>query len=141
MQIYTLYILNKSGGLVYHNDFQPGLLQLTTNESLVMASTIHSIHAISSKITPANAKTNDLYNNNKSGLRIIETENFQIYVYQTITGVKFIGFANDTNLAEMEVWFKKVYLCYSDYVMKNPFQQLDMPIKNDNFDRIVRQTV
>ena len=29
----------------------------------------------------------------------------------------------------------KIYELYSDYVMKNPFYQLEMPIRNENWER------
>lgn len=39
--IYSLYIINKSGGLIYQSDFHTGLNQLSSNEYLVLAGTFH----------------------------------------------------------------------------------------------------
>lgn len=39
--IYSLYIINKAGGLVYQKDFNDGLAKLSSNEYLVLAGTFH----------------------------------------------------------------------------------------------------
>ena len=39
--IYSLYIINKAGGLIYQKDFGEGLNKLTSNEYLVLAGTFH----------------------------------------------------------------------------------------------------
>jgi trafficking protein particle complex subunit 4 len=39
--IYSLYIINKAGGLIYQKDFAEGLNKLTSNEYLVLAGTFH----------------------------------------------------------------------------------------------------
>ncbi|KAJ0432594.1 putative trafficking protein particle complex subunit [Helianthus annuus] len=44
--IYSLYIINKSGGLIFYKDY--GLQRrMDTNDSLRLASLWHSMHAIS----------------------------------------------------------------------------------------------
>lgn len=153
--IYSLYILNKSGGLIYQRDFNKGLLALTTNDYLILAGTIHGVHAIVSNITPPFATESPIYRNplfantNTSGLRSIETDLFNLFVSQTLTGIKFIlitsaqlqgsGFGNDSslnhNINNVEAVLRHVYILYSDYVMKNPFYSLEMPIRCDLFDQ------
>lgn len=39
--IYSLYIINKAGGLIYQRDFADSLNKLTSNEYLVLAGTFH----------------------------------------------------------------------------------------------------
>ena len=39
-----------------------------------------------------------------------------------------------TSVGECEVMFRKIYDLYSDYVSKNPFYKLDMPIRLDSFE-------
>jgi hypothetical protein len=39
--IYSLYIINKAGGLVYQKDFSNQLEKLSSNEYLVLAGTFH----------------------------------------------------------------------------------------------------
>ncbi|ABN65329.2 Golgi vesicle docking [Scheffersomyces stipitis CBS 6054] len=166
MKVYSIYILNKAGGLIYQNDVNPGLTKLTANDYLVLAGTLHGVHAIASKLSinidgmeshqesTANANSALLVsgrsqdaNNNKSGLQSIETDLFNLYVFQTLTGIKFI-IITSPNPGELkksydsanEV-FKQLYIVYSDYVMKDPFYSLDMPIKSFLFDTKVKEFV
>ena len=44
------------------------------------------------------------------------------------TGVKFIVVA-DHKHAKVEELLKRIYELYSDYVLRNPFYSLDMPIR------------
>ncbi|EPE09209.1 sybindin-like family protein [Ophiostoma piceae UAMH 11346] len=69
-----------------------------------------------------------------SGLEVLETENFRMQCFTTITGTKFLLFA-DTAQANVDATIRRIYDLYSDYVMKNPFYQLEMPIRCDMFDR------
>lgn len=39
--VYSLYIINKAGGLVYQKDFSNQLEKLSSNEYLVLAGTFH----------------------------------------------------------------------------------------------------
>lgn len=41
LMIYSLYIINKAGGLVYQKDFNQQLEKLSSNEYLVLAGTFH----------------------------------------------------------------------------------------------------
>ena len=38
---------------------------------------------------------------------------------------------------EQAFLIKKVHEAYSDFVSKNPFQEMDMPVKSDLFDSAV----
>lgn len=51
-----------------------------------------------------------------------------MYIYLTCSGVKFIAVADSKQL-KMEELLKRIYELYSDYVLKNPFYSLDMPIR------------
>jgi hypothetical protein len=54
-----------------------GLAQLNSNEYLVLAGTLHGIHAITSRISPAGKS---------SGVQVIEAETFKINIFPTPTG-------------------------------------------------------
>ena len=69
-----------------------------------------------------------------SGLEVLETENFRMQCFNTLTGTKFLLFT-DTTQVNVDVTIRRIYDLYSDYVMKNPFYQLEMPIRCDIFDR------
>lgn len=69
-----------------------------------------------------------------SGLEVLETENFRMQCFSTLTGTKLLLFT-DTTQANVDVTMRRVYDLYTDYVMKNPFYQLEMPVRCDMFDR------
>lgn len=69
-----------------------------------------------------------------SGLEVLETENFRLQCFNTMTGTKFLLFTDSTQ-TNVDVTIRRIYDLYSDYVMKNPFYSLEMPIRCDIFDR------
>ncbi|RAH73918.1 trafficking protein particle complex subunit 4 [Aspergillus aculeatinus CBS 121060] len=69
-----------------------------------------------------------------TGLESLETDKFRLTCFQTLTGTKFLLFT-DPHMANIEVVMKKIYEFYADFVMKNPFYQLEMPVRCEAFDR------
>ncbi|KAF9227763.1 TRAPP complex subunit Trs23 [Gyrodon lividus] len=124
MVVFGLWVINKAGGLVYQRNFADGLARLTSNEYLVLAGTLHGIHAITSRLSPIGPS---------SGAQVIEGDSFKITILLTATGTKFVLL---TSLVETtaESVLQKVYEAYADAVMKNPFHTLEMPIRSDGFD-------
>ncbi|KAK0239792.1 related to TRS23-subunit of the transport protein particle (TRAPP) complex of the cis-Golgi [Armillaria ostoyae] len=124
MAIFGLWVINKAGGLVYQRNFADGLAQLTSNEYLVLAGTLHGIHAITSRLSPMGSS---------SGAQVIEGESFKMTILLTATGTKFVLL---TSLAELsaETTLQKVHEAYADAVMKNPFHTPEMPIRSEGFD-------
>ncbi|KAF8643776.1 hypothetical protein AX16_008795 [Volvariella volvacea WC 439] len=125
MTIFGLWVINKAGGLVYQRNFADGLVQLTSNEYLVLAGTLHGIHAITSRLSPTGSS---------SGAQVIEAETFKLTILLTPTGTKFVLLTSLTNTVAEQV-LQKVYEVYSDAVMKNPFHNPEMPIRSDGFDQ------
>lgn len=175
MKVLLIYVLNKAGGLIYQADVNPGLAKLSANDYLVLAGTLHGVHAIGSRLaqsfetdpnssnTSSSANSHILQtgrasnpNTNRSGLQNIETSLFDLYIFQSVSGLKFILVTspavkdqtqkttapkNDQRLqlALANEKFRQLYIIYGDYVMKDPFYLLDMPIKSAFFDAKVRQ--
>jgi hypothetical protein len=131
---YFLLIVNKNGSLIYDKSISVNL-QLNSNEVINMASIFYSMHAISSKLTPPGyEKTSELKLEN-NGIEIIESSAMKLVCKQTLTKIKFILVTDPTTSNdEIEKTFNKIYNLYSDTVSKNPFYDLDMPIRLDNFD-------
>ena len=69
-----------------------------------------------------------------SGLEVMESENFRLQCFNTMTGTKFLLFT-DTMQPNVDAVVRRVYDLYADYVMKNPFYQLEMPVRCDAFER------
>ncbi|CEP20929.1 unnamed protein product [Cyberlindnera jadinii] len=154
--IQSLFILNRSGGLIYQHDLNDGLNKLSANEHLILAGTIHGVFAIASKLTPTAVKVSaqpraqsqgSAVNGNTSGLKSIETDKFSMYIFQTLTGVKFLLVTDpaqgdlNSGCDTAENVLRKIYALYADYVMKNPFYEIDMPIRVDLFDRKIAELV
>ncbi|KAJ6086454.1 hypothetical protein N7467_005368 [Penicillium canescens] len=156
MTVFSLIIINKAGGLIYQREFQPGLRKLSTNDYLVLAGTFHGVHAITRSITPklpisqptpspatsspgttTPAASGYSYPNPGvpvTGLDYLETDKFRLTCFQTLTGTKFLLFT-DPMTGNVETIVQKIYELYADYVMKNPFYQLEMPVRCEAFDR------
>ncbi|KAA8648331.1 hypothetical protein EYZ11_005740 [Aspergillus tanneri] len=162
--VFSLIIINKAGGLIYQREFQPGLRKLSTNDYLVLAGTFHGVHAITRSITPKipvsapNALASSSSVTSPSGtstptitpaasahsypnpgfpvtgLESLETDKFRLTCFQTLTGTKFLLFT-DPLMGNIDTVMNKIYELYADYVMKNPFYQLEMPVRCEAFDR------
>lgn len=76
-----------------------GLPTLTSNEYLVLAGTLHGIHAITSRLSPTGSS---------SGAQVIEGETFKMTIFLTATG----SFVHYVNLSNAEAIWKEQNLCY-----------------------------
>jgi hypothetical protein len=86
---------------------------------LVLASTFHGLHVISSNLSPVR---------NGTGIELLETDSFKLYCYAAPTGTKFFMLMEpqQQNLEELA---RVIYDLYVDFVMKNPFYELEQPIR------------
>lgn len=77
----SLWIINKAGGLIYQSEHFPysSPSRLTSNEYLVLAGTLHGIHAITAKLNPVPSRT-------CSGIESLDADHFTIKVMLTSTG-------------------------------------------------------
>jgi len=158
--VFALIVINKAGGLIYNKNFHDGLNKISTNDYLVLAGTFHgyihapspsplawkttpclpfslSVHAITARLDPLKRGQQPqpgVRPDPPSGLEVLETENFRMQCFNTLTGTKFLLFT-DTTQTNVDVTIRKIYDLYADYVMKNPFYSLEMPIRCDIFDR------
>jgi hypothetical protein len=161
-----LFIINRSGGLVFTKNLSSLSPTLSTNDCLRLGSTFHGLHAIATQIAPIVS----------SGIEKMETDTFVLQCLQTLTGlyyyfyfyhsinniltgVKFVITATP-GTTEINELLHGIYEIYADYVLKvslrshqtslqiipfvisqNPFYEIEMPIRCDLFtkhlDRIV----
>jgi len=134
--VFALLIINKAGGLVYNRTFAPGLQKLDSNDSLILAGTFHGIHAISRSINPV-PPAPQLPGHRRpptTGIESVESSHFRLTCFQTPTGVKFLLFTSPEQ-PNTEVVARRCYEIYGEFVMKNPFYSLEMPIRVEKFDR------
>jgi trafficking protein particle complex subunit 4 len=69
-----------------------------------------------------------------TGIETLESSFFRLTVYQTLTGTKFLLFT-DPSMPNTDIIMRGVYERYSDFVCKNPFWQMEMPIRIDGWER------
>jgi len=139
MVVYALIIINKAGGLIYQRDFADGLNKLSINDYLVLAGTFHGVHAITTRLHPLHNTSSSKSSTGErpdppSGIEVLETENFRLQCFSTLTGTKFLLFT-EPQQPNVDKIVSKIYELYSDYVMKNPFYQLEMPVRCEAWER------
>ena len=71
-----------------------GLAQLTSNEYLVLAGTLHGIHAITSRLSPSGFS---------SGAQVIEGESFKMTIFLTVTGAHVLFIGRSESMIELPV--------------------------------------
>jgi hypothetical protein len=122
--IFNVWIINKSGGLAYQRTITEFHPKLTSNDYLVIASTFQSVHAISSRVGPGGG-----------GVEVIEwggEHPYTVNCLQSGTGVKILVTAEAGR--NCEGLLRKIYEIYADFVLKNPFHTMEMPIRCELFD-------
>ncbi|KAF2400454.1 Sybindin-like family protein [Trichodelitschia bisporula] len=153
MVVFSLLIINKAGGLVYSREFHAGLAKLSSNDLLILAGTFHGVHAITRSLVPdavrpvqpstsisaststsgVNSTSAPAFPVRPSGLEVLESSHFRLTCFQTLTGTKFLLLTEPAQ-PNVDVVLKKIYELYADYVMKNPFYTVEMPIRCQKFD-------
>ncbi len=135
--VFTLFIINKAGGLIYNREFHGGLTQLNSNDLLILAGTFHGVHAITRSLTPASLHVVNTvpqgFPVRPTGIEVLESSHFRLNCFQTATGTKFLLLTEPAQ-PNVEVIIRKVYELYADFVMKNPFYTVEMPIRCHKFD-------
>lgn len=99
--------------------------KMTTNEKIFLASMFYPLFAIASQLSPEPKS---------SGIEVLESDTFKMHCFQTLTGVKFMVVADNLQPG-VDLLLRKIYELYSDYVLKNPFYSLEMPIRCELFDK------
>lgn len=128
--VYNLFVINKSGGLIFYKDYGTHG-RLDTNDSLRLASLWHSMHAISSQLSPVGGCT---------GIELLEADTFDLHCFQSLTGTK-IFVTTESGTPGMENMLRLIYELYTDYVLKNPFYEVEMPIRCELWDLNLAQLV
>ena len=127
--------MNKAGNLIFNKQFVKSNTPLTGDDNIQVASVFHGMHTISSSLT--------FGGNHSSGILRIEAENMVLQCFQTATGesflikshgliyigTKFFITASNTH-PTLEAFLLTVYDIYGDFVLKNPFYEMEQPIKN-----------
>ncbi|KAL7066404.1 sybindin-like family protein [Cryptosporidium serpentis] len=133
---YSLYINNKNGSLIYQKDFTDILL--TANDRIRLASTFHGLCTIAKQLSPTKSPKQFNNMNSEGGINMIMTDLFRLECFETMTGLRFFIVASPSTQG-IQIILKKVYETYTDYVLKNPFHDLDMPIRCSMFEKEINK--
>lgn len=98
---------------------------LNLNDTLRLASIWHSLHAIASQLSPVPGCT---------GIELLLADTFDLHCFQTLTGTKFLLVAEPNTPDVPDLLQTTVYSLYNDYVLKNPFYEVEMPVRCELFD-------
>ena len=124
--------------MIYNREFHSGLSKLSGNDYLILAGTFHGVHAITRSLCPAVLRPGtgnpSQPRQSATGIEVLESENFRMQCFQTLTGTKFLLFT-EPQQPNVDVILKRIYELYADFVMKNPFYTVEMPIRSEKFDR------
>lgn len=112
-----LYIVNRSGGLVYTTD-----KQTEANALMIIASSIQSLN----EITRNCLSTCHFY-------QAVIYETKRMHIFRTVTGFTFIFTAGENAQSKIEETYKHVYRHFCEFVLADPFYSLEMPITNPKF--------
>ena len=102
-----LFIINRSGGLVYNKNLSAAAPNLSTNDCLRLGSTFHGLHTIAPQIAPVVSL----------GIERLETNTLVLQCLQTLTGAKFVVTATP-GTTDLDVFLQSVYELYADFVLK-----------------------
>lgn len=107
-----------------------------TNDWLRIGSTFHSLHAIATEANPVRVSSLSSSNTNSSGsddgINMIEASGLLLCCLQTRTGVKFVITAEPGTRNSKQV-LRELYVLYAECALKDPFYELDMPIRCELF--------
>eukprot|EP00929_Paragymnodinium_shiwhaense_P003816 TRINITY_DN104492_c0_g1_i1.p1 TRINITY_DN104492_c0_g1~~TRINITY_DN104492_c0_g1_i1.p1 ORF type:complete len:158 (-),score=28.06 TRINITY_DN104492_c0_g1_i1:15-488(-) len=136
----SLFILNRNGSLIYDQDLVPGAVPLSANDKIRLSSVFHGISACAEKLSPirrdASAGSFDFLRS--SGIQVLDADTFRLQCFHTATGMKIFALLLPP-VRDCEDLLRATYGLYSDHVLKNPFYELDMPVRCEPFDREVRR--
>jgi hypothetical protein len=100
-------------------DFNAAAAKLDTNEHLRLASTFSGLALIMRQLSPTKGS---------SGMELLEADGFVLQSFDTLTGIKFFVTA-EPDAKNLDAVLREVYTHYADFVLKNPFYEMDMPIQ------------
>ena len=130
MAFLHLFIINKSGGTIHHRPLSARAPPIGANEGLRIGSTFHSLHAIAAEASPLAGD---------GGIREIRAGGLVLQCLQTVTGMKLVLTAEPSTAEAIDLAqvLRDIYILYAECVLKDPFYELEMPIRSDLFVQAV----
>ncbi|EDQ92859.1 uncharacterized protein MONBRDRAFT_22050 [Monosiga brevicollis MX1] len=121
--IYSIYIVNKAGSLLYSKEYGK---PIETNEKLRMASLLHGLSAFALQLSP---------NGGQHGITDVVTTHYRLCRFESQSGMQFVVIV-DLKHQGVGHFLHRLHQLYADYILKNPFYTLDNPFHgSDLFER------
>jgi len=130
MVVFTVMIMNRAGSLLFVRDYDD-IPRLLANERIMLASTFHGLSAIAGQLSPGM---------DNSGMQTLEADTFKLHSFMPLTGMNFLMVADPTQTG-MDGLLRRTYELYADFVLKNPFYTLEMPIRCSQFDKAMEELI
>ncbi|KAI9635354.1 Sybindin-like protein [Dioszegia hungarica] len=131
--IHAVWVINKAGGLVFNRSYSDVLPPLPLNAVLILAGTLHGIHAITGRLDPTTNSKSRSGPSSGQGMEAFEAEGWGGRVWLSGTGTKFIVLHSIPH-SGLDELLRRIYEIYADAVMKNPFHTPEMPINSSLFE-------
>ena len=125
-----MFMINKAGSLIYYKELSERAPKLDANDQMRLGSTFHGLHAIASQIAPVAS----------AGIESLETDAFRLSCFQPQTGTKFFITA-EPSTADLDAVLQRIYELFTDVVLKNPFYELEMPVRCALFDQELERLI
>ena len=105
------------------------------NDPLRLASTWHGINEMAKPLSPVGG-----WGGTFGGIEVLESDGFCLHCFHARTGTKFFA-VTEARATGVAATLKQVYVLFADYVLKNPFYEVEMPIRVELFDHYLTQLV
>ena len=137
-RITSVWVINKSGGLIYHRAFdavdgrgETHAMRLDANATLRLASVWHSMHAIARKVSPTRGCV---------GIESVECDTFDLYCFQAETGTKIV-MTTTKGTVDARGTLRRAHQAFYAYALQNPFYEMEMPVRCELFDAEIANVV
>lgn len=130
--VIAIYIISSNGSLIFDYHSQPS--NLNADKNIVLASLFYACYANSEQIGLGLANNDSSTQGSYSaGIKTLEADNFRLDCFETLTKVKFVVISDlSSRQVDKQDLLRKIYDLYADFVIKNPFYTLNMPVNSDN---------